>query len=56
MAANYEQLTMNYEQCITRSGEQNGKIMAYERLLTNGLSTEINTIKSEQMWVIYIFP
>ena len=40
---------MNYEQCIVKSGQQEGQLVSYERLLTNGLMEQLNALKQEQL-------
>ena len=48
----YQQLASNYETCLTKSGAQAGQLAMFEKLITNGLSSQINAVQQEQTYVI----
>ena len=44
----YQQLAQSYEMCLTKSGAQAGQLAMFEKILTNGLSSQISAVQQEQ--------
>ena len=42
-------LANNYDNCLTKNGDQKGKLAVYEQLITNGLESRINSLQQEQI-------